>query len=157
MTVPDNPSLPTPPNLARCQFGIIQTLDELFEGFVYCKQASSPGQGTWSIKPDGWCFISYDRQAPIVTFPPGHRHPGPCLYTKPKAAVLDHMWTRAMTDNVTFSFSIETFRPGEPWTLITGTDSTMIPTVYLAYIATAELPVIDSTNTKIWTPGEPHA
>lgn len=146
----------TPPNLAKCKFGIVQSLDELFEQFLYCKQASASGHGTWAVKPDGhWCFISYDRQAPIVTFPPGHRHPGPCLYTRPKNRVIEHMWTRAMTDNVRFSFCIETFRPDEPWSLITGTDSTMIPQVYLAYIETARLPAIDPTNTRIWAPGEP--
>lgn len=150
-------TLPTPPNLAKCKFGIIQDLGQLFEAFLYCRNVPAPQGGRTTIKPPGWCFISHDQQAPIVTFPPGHRHPGPALYTKPRPEVVEHMWTRAMTSGVTFSFQLETFRPGEPWTLITGTDSTMIPTVYLAYIETARLPTINETNTNIWNRGDPHA
>ena len=145
--------------LAKTSFGLIESLDELFEGFLYCRQETALHQGTWSVKPAGWHFMSgintFER---VITFPPGHRHPGPCLYTKPAAKTMEAMERRAMMDKGDFSFDLRTRKgPGydDGVTLVMGTDYTMIPNVWLAFIETDKLPAINPENTKIWTPGDP--
>lgn len=143
-----------PKQLAKTRFGLIQSLDELFDGFLYCRTKMSADQGSWSIHPDGWYFCSgIDTFQRVITFPPGHPHPGPVLYTKPKPHVKQAVLDRSMEGKMG-SFSLNTWK-NHGMVLINATDSTSIPHIWLAFMPVEALPAINPDNTRIWTPGEP--
>lgn len=137
-------------HLAKARFGIAASLDDLFDGFIYCRQETAKYQGTWTVHPDGWYFFSgIDASDRIVTFPPG-RHPGPCLYTKPKEHVKQAVLDRAMEGKMG-SFEVIPW-PEHGYALVHATDSTMIPSIWLAFVPLDSLPEINPDNTSIWSP-----
>lgn len=135
--------------LAKVQFGIVASLDDLFDGFIYCRQEPAPQGGTRTVRPNGWYFCSGREATGIVTFQPG-KHPGSCLYTKPKPHVLQAVLERSLEGEVG-AFYITAW-PGREYALVHATDSTGIANPWLAFVLLDSLPEINPENTSTWSP-----
>lgn len=147
---------PTQAQIAKCLFGVITSLDGIFEGpFLYTPTVwLGKNNGTSHPRPPGYMFFSgIDFGDPskvpyIQTFE--QKHMSRALAAKPREAVLAAGDFRCMEGRLN-SFKINHWRE-RGLALITATDRTMIPSVWIALIDVANLPTITLDNTESWKP-----
>lgn len=148
-----------PDKISKTLFGIMPSLDSLFEDFVYCRSVRL-GQhgGTRAIHPPGYFFFASETPA-IKTW--GDDALASCLkqglYVKPHSGVRRrverHCTPRinGASDDYIGSFRIIAWEP-YGHALIVASDSNMIANPWVAFVPLAGLPTIDLTTTEIYTP-----
>lgn len=135
---------PDKDQLNKTIYGVIQSLDEIFEpGFIYGKHESAPGRGSWTLKPEGFVFLAGDGVR-MQSFGTGKNHHDN-LNVKPRAEVAKRILTYCIGEWLQ-SFSIITWKDCE-MSLITAGDNTGIPQPWVAFIPTANLPIVNYDNT----------
>lgn len=135
---------PDKQQLEKTIFGVIQSLDEIFEpGFIYGKHQSSKNQGSWTLKPEGFVFLAGDGVR-MKSFGTGKNH-FDNLNVKPRAEVVKRALTYCIGSHIT-SFQINTWKDCE-MSLIVAKDNTHISQPWIAFIPTANLPIVNYDNT----------
>lgn len=147
---------PTQQQIDKCLFGVIASLDEVFEPpFLYTPTVwLGKSNGTTHPRPPDYVFfsgVSFGNPVGspyIQTFEP--KHMGRCLAAKPREAVLAAGDHRCMEGRL-ISFAVNHW-PDHGLGLITSTDRTSIPSVWIALIDVANIPTITLDNTESWVP-----
>lgn len=147
---------PTQQQIDKCLFGMISSLDEIFEPpFLYTPTIwLGEGKGTKNPRPPGYVFFSgidFDspNKAPYIqTFEA--KAFGRVLAARPREAILAAGDFRCMKGRLN-SFRLNSWSDANV-ALITATDTTNIPTVWIALIDVANLPTITMANTESWNP-----
>lgn len=131
--------------LAKTSFGIIQSLDEIFEGFMYCPNSRDPSNMKY---PPGFVFCSGRETGKVITFTDPSPWKGATLAVKARAHTMAAIEARCCEGNLG-SFSIIPW-PQYGYALIHATDKMMIANPWVAFIALDKLPSINPTNTPTW-------
>lgn len=73
--------------LDKTAFGMIDSLDQLFDGFEYFEHVITKGSGSYIKRPSGWYFLSAEQPGiPVQTF--GGKRRQWLLCAKPSASIL---------------------------------------------------------------------
>lgn len=136
-----------PHNLRRTIFGVVESMDDLFEGYAYSYDRENYQGGRNPVRPEGYYFFnSEDPRIDVWIRGPKHQFLG-SLGAKPKYEIATEL-RKHCTESRFQSFTLIPWHHAE-CALILATDCRFIASPWLGFIDIAKVPTINPDNTEV--------